>query len=301
MSARISIDCTRPLIISEYETKKREIAKLVGLNRSTVQDIKTKINNYGSPLPHKQTGRPLKINERTERHLNRVIREDPFASYKEINMELAKLDIFVCIETLRSYVDRLDFKSYRAAHKPRLTARHRKSRLRWVKEHLNWTEDQRRSVVWSDETRFCGGGGGGGGAMVWGCFWGGGFGPSEIIDTSSVDQETYIHVLANRFHPWFTNVTAHQERDFIFQEDSASCHTGGYARCPDLSPIEHVWNALERQIERKRSSVKNLEQLKVALREEWERMDDEFADRLVRSMKRRCEAIIKAKGGTTEY
>ncbi|KAG1050385.1 hypothetical protein G6F43_007330 [Rhizopus delemar] len=82
---------------------------------------------------------------------------------------------------------------------------------------------------------------------------------------------------------------AHQERDFIFQEDGASCHTGDYARwwkephqirgfeywpaqSPDLSPIE-----------RKRSSVKNLEQLKVALREEWERMDDEFADRSVRS------------------
>ena len=359
MSAQISKDCTRPLIISEDETKEskawgvfyllrthhtiREIADLVGLNRSTVQDIKTKIDDYGSPLPHKQTGRPLKINERTERHLNRIIREDPFTSYKEINVELAKLDVFVSIETLRSYVDRLDFKSYRAAHKPRLTARHRKSRLRWAKEHLNWTEDQWRSVVWSDESRFCVEGSkrgkrvlrkegeryderniiptvkwGGGGAMVWGCFWGGGFGPLEIIDTSSVDQETYINILANRFHPWFTNVTAHQERDFIFQEDGASCHTGGYARwwkethqirgfeywpaqSPDLNPIEHVWNALERRIERKRSSIKNLEQLKVALREEWERMDDEFADRLVRSMKRRCEAVIKAKGGATEY
>jgi hypothetical protein len=71
----------------------------------------------------------LKINERTERHLKRIIREDSFAYYKEINMELAKLDVFVCIETLRSYVDRLAFKSYRAAHKPRLTARYRKSRL----------------------------------------------------------------------------------------------------------------------------------------------------------------------------
>jgi hypothetical protein len=61
----------------------------------------------------------------------------------------------------------------------------------------------------------------------------------------------------------------------------ASCHTGGYARWwkeihqigsfeswPDLNPIKRVWNALERQIERKKSSAKNLDQLKVALQEE---------------------------------
>jgi hypothetical protein len=97
----------------------------------------------------------LKINERTEGHLKRIIREDPFASFKEINVELAKLDVFVSIETLRSYIDRLDFKRYRAAHKPRLTARRRKSRLRWAKEHIYWTKDQWRNVVWSNESRFC--------------------------------------------------------------------------------------------------------------------------------------------------
>ncbi|KAG1048880.1 hypothetical protein G6F43_008762 [Rhizopus delemar] len=221
MSAQISKDCARPLIISEDETKEK-IAELVVLNKSTVQNVKARIDDYSSSLPHRQIGRPLKINERTERHLKRIIREDPFASFKEINVELTKLNVFVSIETLRSYVDRLDFKSYRAPHKPRLTARRRKSRLRWAKEHLNWTKDQWRSVVWSVESRFCVEDitWGGGGAMVWGCFLG---------------------------------------------------------RSPDLNPIEHVWNALER----KRSSVKNLEQLKAALREEWERMDDEFADRLV--------------------
>ncbi|KAG0861159.1 hypothetical protein G6F29_006028 [Rhizopus arrhizus] len=127
----------------------------------------------------------------------------------------------------------------------------------------------------------------GDGAMVWGCFWGGGFRPLEMIDAGSVDQETYINILANRFHPWFTNVTLHQERDFIFQEDGASCHTGGRkpiklgvlstrpAQSPDLNLIEH--------------------QLKVALQEEWAKLDDKFADRLVRSMKRRCEVVIKTQ------
>ncbi|EIE82466.1 hypothetical protein RO3G_07171 [Rhizopus delemar RA 99-880] len=52
----------------------------------------------------------------------------------------------------------------------------------------------------------------GSGAMVWRCFWKGGFGLLEMIDTGSVDQETYIHILANRFHPWISNVTVHQEK-----------------------------------------------------------------------------------------
>ena len=68
-----------------------------------------------------------------------------------------------------------------------------------------------------------------------------------------------------------------------------------------MNSIEHVWNALERQIERKKSYAKNLEQLKVVLQEKWTILDGEFTDRLVRSMKRQCKAIIKDKGGATEY
>ena len=126
----------------------REIAELVGLNKSIVQDIKAKIDNYGNPSPHKQTDHLLKINKRIEMHLKRIIREDPFVSYKEINMELAKQDVFVCIETPRSYEVRFDFKLYRAAHKSTLTTRHHKSRLRWAKEHINWSEGQWKNVIW---------------------------------------------------------------------------------------------------------------------------------------------------------
>ena len=90
MSALIFKDCARPLVLSEDETKEskawgvfyllrthhtiREIADLVGLNKSTVQNIKTRIDDYDSPLPHRQIGRPLKINERIERRLKRIIR-----------------------------------------------------------------------------------------------------------------------------------------------------------------------------------------------------------------------------------
>ncbi|EIE89885.1 hypothetical protein G6F46_012516 [Rhizopus delemar] len=72
------------------------------------------------------------------------------------------------------------------------------------------------------------------------------------------------------------------------------------AQSPDLNSIKHAWNVLERRIERKILSVKHLEHLKVALLEKWARLDDEFADQLVRSIKKQCEAVIKAKSGATE-
>ncbi|EIE91293.1 hypothetical protein RO3G_16004 [Rhizopus delemar RA 99-880] len=65
MSAQISLECTRPLVISEDETKEKRL-----------QDIKAKVDSYGSPLSHKQTVSLLKIDERIERLSKRIIGED---------------------------------------------------------------------------------------------------------------------------------------------------------------------------------------------------------------------------------
>lgn len=48
----------------------------------------------------------------------------------------------------------MGFRSYFAAYKPLLTEKHMKKRLRWAKDHVNWTADQWKSVGWSDESRF---------------------------------------------------------------------------------------------------------------------------------------------------
>lgn len=48
----------------------------------------------------------------------------------------------------------MGFGSYFAANKPALTEQHRKTRLRWDKERINWTTEDWSKVVWSDESKF---------------------------------------------------------------------------------------------------------------------------------------------------
>lgn len=38
--------------------------------------------------------------------------------------------------------------------------------------------------------------------MIWGYFWAGGFGPLTVIN-STVNQDEYINILADNFHPCF--------------------------------------------------------------------------------------------------
>ncbi|MBM6387041.1 MAG: transposase [Paenibacillus sp.] len=133
-----------------------------------------------------------------------------------------------------------------------------------------------------------------------------------------MNQDNYVNTLAQAFHPWFRDVIDKTKRAFILQEDGATCHTGNYARwwkeshqirdfeywpaqSPDLNPIEHIWHSLEMLIEKRRTSIHNMNDLKADLEEERRRMDIEFAQRLVASMSRRCQAVIVAKGGPTKY
>lgn len=131
-----------------------------------------------------------------------------------------------------------------------------------------------------------------------------------------INQEAYISCLSNHFLPWLEKITSEESRNFIFQEDGASCHTGGYAswfkkRCeidgfdfwptqsPDLDPIEHVWAYLEMCIEGRRHYIKNINQLEAILRDEWYSIPSSFLENLVGSMNSRFKAVIEAKGDNT--
>ena len=197
------------------------------------------------------------------------------------------------------YLKHVGFGSYFATHnKAAHSNKNRKIRLRR-------TKDQWSSVVWLDESfytvKFYGGGAnvlcrveeryylqlivpmtkwGKRSVIIWSCFWAGGSEPLIFTDGNNADQDAYVYILSQRFLPWFVSLNKY-DKVFIFQEDGATCHTGGYAtwwktshsiRCfdywcaqsPDLNPIVHIWSCLDKLIDNKRASISNTDELKTA-------------------------------------
>lgn len=68
---------------------------------------------------------------------------------------------------------------------------------------------------------------------------------------------------------------------------------------PDMNPIENLWDELDRRV-RKRT-IKNKQDLKNALLEEWDLISHDYTKVLVNSMKNRLNAVLQSQGGPTKY
>ncbi|GFX05042.1 transposable element Tc1 transposase [Trichonephila clavipes] len=216
---------------------------------------------------------------------------------------------------------------------------HRRHRLQWCREHKNWTSDQWRRVLFTDESRFSTRSDsqrvliwreigtrfytsnikerhhyGGPGVLVWGGIMLNGRTELHIFDRGSVIGDRYCEEILLPHVRLFRGAIG---PDFIFMEDNARPHQtlaveellereditrmDWPAYSPDLNPIEHVWDALGRRIAARLHHPENTQQLKQMLIEEWVLLPQEMLHELVLSMRRRCEATIAVKGGLIPY
>ncbi len=60
------------------------------------------------------------------------------------------------------------------------------------------------------------------------------------------------------------------------------------AYSPDTSPIEHVWDALDRRIQQRVPVPANIQQLHTAFEEEWTNIPQATINNFINSMQRRC-------------
>jgi hypothetical protein len=70
---------------------------------------------------------------------------------------------------------------------------------------------------------------------------------------------------------------------------------------PDLNPIEHLWDHLQRALNAVQPRPTTARQLEQAVRQIWANTPINVINTLVRSMPDRCQAVINANGGHTQY
>ncbi|KAG0975615.1 hypothetical protein G6F29_011407 [Rhizopus arrhizus] len=126
------------------------IKRVPGVKKSTISDYKRRWFPNMGPL---KSGRRSEITATTKSYIRRSVITGKLKTGKDVQRYLCDLGCAIgysaCLKLLKS----MGFQARIKKHKPFLKAIHMKKRLAWVNAHKDWTKDDWRRMVFSDETK----------------------------------------------------------------------------------------------------------------------------------------------------
>ncbi len=208
-----------------------------------------------------------------------------------------------------------------------LTAVRHRNRLEWANAHIRWRLALWRGVLFTDESWFslyrADGrqlvwrrvgerfddvnvvdrvAHGGGGVMVWAGVCYGQRTQVHFIDGILNAQRYRDEILRPIVVPFI------HDHHLMLQHDNAWPHVARIctqfleaenipvlawpAYSSDMSPIEHVWDALDRRIRQCVPVPANIQQLHTAIEEEWTNIPQATINNLINSMQRRWQMVV---------
>ena len=310
------------------------LAERFNVDRRTILRLGQRVRETGRTDDRPREGRPRISSVREDRILRRIATGDPQQVARTLRQRWQQEhNVQASTRTVARRLCEMGLPGRIAKKKPLLTQQHRRQRLQWARDHQNWTLDQWRNVLFTDETpihliqgnqrRYVRRQAGqalqqgftrptvhrGGGRMVWGAFSGNGLRILHTIE-GTINTERYIQILQQHVIP--LNLPG---RNMVFQQDNATPHKSRRTlnfieengiellswppQSPDLSPIENLWSFMKGRLEELR--IGTTAELIAAAHAEWAQIPNDIIERLMNSMPERIQAVITARGGPTRF
>ena len=306
----------------------RWIGNRINRSKSVVNEFLSDPDQYGTA---QRSGCPKVLSDRDGRHILRLITNEN----KSCSSAQRELELPCHRTTAYRYARRAEHVEFKKAnHKPPLTAEHRKARLNFAKDHIDFG-DEWLSVMFSDEKKFNLDGPdgfhhywsdlrkdekvfskrqfGGGSVMVWAGISFNGNTDIAFL-TPKMNSEDYQGVLETHLLPVFRETCG---VNGTFQQDNAPIHNSAStkswlsknfietmlwpSRSPDVSPIENCWGILARKVYENGRQFSSKSELEKVISSEWAAIDQSEIQNLIMSMKSRLIKLIEKKGGEIDY
>jgi hypothetical protein len=309
----------------------REISRRTGRSAMTVQRIVTRWTQEGSTTRRTGTGPPRRTTAREDRHIVQMAVADRRATAAQIRATVTDR------VTSRTIVNRLLDAGLHSRASLRcipLTRFHCQQRQAWCTARRNWTIEW-QTIVFSDESRFCLGQsdsrqhvrrrpgerahpdvvterhtGPTPGVMVWGAISYDSRSDLVVVQGTMNARQYVDRVVQPVVIPFMSTI-----QNGVFQQDNARPHTAAIsrqalqgvatiewpARSPDLSPIEHVWDAMGRRLVSHGRPAQSVAELTTQVVQAWRDIPQQLIRTLFDSMPARVQECIRAHGSHTSY
>ena len=246
---------------------------------------KWKLHHTVKDLP--KMGRPHIGDNRTRRQLVRMIQNNEIKTAEELTKIANQFNIVrISSRTARRELHTAGMKLLRMIKKPLLTKEHRRKRLEFARSHANWTVNDWKNVIFSDESIITSRSvllhelkwtkpthdlnpqlvipvvqGSGPQFMVWGCISKFGVHDLTCIE-GNLDSTGYVKILKDNLLPIIKQYFG--SNPYYFQQDGAAIHNANMVlkffdnkkishltwppHSPDLNIIEDIWHYIKERL-----------------------------------------------------